>query len=348
MKIALDAMGGDFAPEAAIVGARQALDLLPDIELILVGNKDKIHDLLKENNLDKNPRVEVVHAEHTVEMSDASTSAIRGKKNSSITVAATLVSEGRAEAVVSAGHTGAAVAATKVRMRLLPGVDRPAIATIMPSQSGPFVMLDAGANLESDAENLVQFAVMGEVFAKIALGIQNPRIGVISVGEEDVKGNDLTKRVFKILSSMPINFIGNVEGKVLFQKYADVVVCDGFVGNVVLKSVESMAKATMFWIKEAFSRNPFRMTGALLAKEAFKELKEIGDYEEYGGAPLLGVNGLCIIGHGSSSPKAFKNAIRVASQFIKLRLNERLSERLEETGALISKLKKNSGANNGD
>ncbi len=325
-----------------MVGARQALDLLPDVQLIIVGHKEKLAPLLRDNKLDRNDRVEVVHAEHTVMMSDASTAAIRGKKNSSITVAATLVSEGRAEAVVSAGHTGAAVAATKVRMRLLPGIDRPAIAIIMPSQNGPFVMLDAGANIDSEPGNLVQFAVMGEVFAKISLGISNPRVGLLSVGEEDVKGNDLTREVFKTLSEMPINFVGNVEGKVIFQKFADVVVCDGFVGNVLLKSTESLAKATMFWIKEAFSRNPFRMTGALLAKEAFKELKEIGDYEEYGGAPLLGVNGVCIIGHGSSSPKAFKNAIRVASKFIKFRLNECITKRIAETGAEISKLKKSS------
>ena len=340
MKIALDAMGGDFAPEAAIVGARQALDLLPEVSLVIVGHKDKLAPLLRDNGLARCDRVEVVHAEQTVMMGEPSTASIRAKKNSSITVAATLVSEGRAEAVVSAGHTGAAVAATKVRMRLLPGVDRPAIATIMPSQSGPFVLIDAGANVESEPINLVQFAVMGEVLAKIFLGITNPRVGVLSVGEEDVKGNDLTKEVFKHLSSMPINFIGNVEGKVIFQKYADVVVCDGFVGNVLLKSTESLAKATMFWLKEAFSKNTFRMTGALLAKEAFKELKEIGDYEEYGGAPLLGVNGLCIIGHGSSSPKAFKNAIRLASKFIKYNLNECLTKRIQETGADAAKLKK--------
>lgn len=340
MRIALDAMGGDFAPEAAIAGARQALDLLPDVQLLVVGNKDRLSGLLKEHGLDKHDRVELVHAEQTVLMSDPSTAAIRGKKHSSITVAATLVSEGKAEAVVSAGHTGAAVAATTVKMRPLPGVDRPAIAVIMPSQSGPFVLLDAGANVDSKAENLVQFAIMGEVFSKIALGTQKPRIGVISIGEEDVKGNELTKEVFKTLSSMPINFVGNVEGKVIFQKFADVVVCDGFVGNTVLKASESMAKATMFWLKQAFSKNPFRMTGALLAKEAFKELKEIGDYEEYGGAPLLGVNGLCIIGHGSSSPKAFKHAIRVATQFIKLKLNDCLAARLHETGADIASLQK--------
>jgi glycerol-3-phosphate acyltransferase PlsX len=340
MIIAFDAMGGDYAPDAAIKGASEALDSYPDLRLLIVGHKGRLEPLLKKNKILGNDRIELVHAEETVMMDESSTVAIRSKKDSSITVAANLVKEGRADAVVSAGHTGAAIAATKVRMRLLPGVERPAIAIIMPSENGPFVLLDAGANMSTEPLNLVQFAVMGEVYAKAALGIKSPRIGLLSIGEEDVKGNDLTKDAFRILSSMPINFIGNVEGKVMFQKFADVVVCEGFVGNVLLKATESLAKATMHWIKEAFSKNPYRIVGALLAKEAFKDIKKIGDSEECGGAPLLGVNGICIIGHGNSSPKAFKHAIRAASDFVKIKLNDLISQRLNETGSALEQLRK--------
>lgn len=337
MKIALDAMGGDYAPEAAIRGAKEALESYPSVHLVIVGKTEKLIPLLKENGIYGHQRTELVNAEEIVLMSDSSTVAIRSKKNSSITVAATLVKEGKALALVSAGHTGAAVAATTVRMRLLEGVDRPAIAAIMPSEKGPFVLIDAGANIDSKPINLIQFGIMGSIYAEVALGIENPRVGLLSVGEEDVKGNELTKEVFKQLSKMDLNFIGNVEGKVIFQKYADVVVCDGFVGNALLKASESLAKATMHWIKEAFSRNTYRIAGALLAKEAFKELKEIGDYESYGGAPLLGVNGICIIGHGSSSPKAFKNAIRVAAEFVNIKLNDKICEKLRKNEAQLSK-----------
>ncbi|HOK03905.1 MAG TPA: phosphate acyltransferase PlsX [Victivallales bacterium] len=341
MKIAFDAMGGDYAPDAAIRGAKEALKSYPSVHLAIVGKKDRIIPLLKENGIYPHERVELVNTDDVVLMSDPSTIAIRSKKNSSITVAATEVKEGRAQAVVSAGHTGAAVAATTVRMRLLEGVDRPAIAAIMPSESGPFVLIDAGANIDSKPINLIQFALMGSIYAEAALGVKNPRVGLLSVGEEDVKGNELTKEVFKKLSKMKINFIGNVEGKVIFQKYADVVVCDGFVGNVLLKASESLAKATMRWIKEAFSKNTYRIAGALLAKEAFRELKEIGDYESYGGAPLLGVNGICIIGHGSSSPKAFKNAIRVAAEFVNIKLNDKITTMLHENGASVKDFKLN-------
>jgi glycerol-3-phosphate acyltransferase PlsX len=343
--IALDAMGGDYAPEAAIRGAKEALNSYPEIRLLLVGHTKRLEPLLKENSLLGNDRIELVHAEETVMMNEPSISAIRAKKNSSITIAASIVKEGKADALVSAGHTGAAVAATTVKIRTIPGVERPAIAIIMPSEKGHFVIIDAGANVDSSPLNLAQFAIMGEVYAKKSLGIQNPRIGLLSVGEEDEKGNSVTKEAFRLISAMPINFVGNVEGKVIFQKYADVVVCDGFVGNVLLKSVESMKKATMYWIKEAFSKNTYRIAGAILAKQAFKELKQIGDNEAYGGAPLLGINGTCIIGHGNSSPKAFKNAIRAASDFAKIKLNDIISKRIQETGASFEILRERSNSN---
>lgn len=332
MKIAVDAMGGDRAPGVVIEGVAEALDSMRDAEIILVGNLEKITPLLKDCGIYNHPRLKLVHAEQSISMGEPSTVAIRSKKNSSITVAASLVRDGQAEAVVSAGHTGAAVAATVFKMKMLSGIERPGIATVMPSPKGSFILIDAGANIDSKPLHLAQFAVMGEIYAKFYLGINRPRIGLLSVGEEDVKGNELTKETFKKLSEMPVNFIGNVEGKVLYDKFADVVVCDGFVGNLVLKSSESLAKAIMYWLREAFTKNTVRKTGAILAKEAFKELKAIGDYEEYGGAPLLGVNGVCIIGHGSSSPKAIKNAIRTAREFLKFKINDHIKNRIAEAG----------------
>jgi len=332
MKIAVDGMGGDNAPDVVVEGVAQALKNFQGVEVLLVGHEKKLAPYVKKYGLQKHPNLSIVHAEQTVEMSDSSTSAIRGKKNSSITVAATLVSNGEADAVVSAGHTGATVAATKVKMRMLPGIDRPAIATIMPAKQGPFILLDAGANIDCKPIHLAQFAVMGEVFAQLAFSSLRPRIGLLSVGEEDVKGNSLTKETFKMLSDMPINFVGNVEGNSLFDKAADVVVCDGFIGNVLLKAIEGMARASMYWMKEAFSKNPIRKTGAILMHKAFRELKEIGDSEEYGGARLLGVNGICIIGHGSSTPKAIRNAIRVAEESVKFGMNRQITKSIAEAG----------------
>jgi len=330
MKVAVDGMGGDNAPGVVVEGVAEALRRYPDLEVLLVGHEKRMAPFIKKHGLTRHPRLNVVHAEQAVRMDEPSTTAVRAKKDSSITVAASLVAKGEADALVSAGHTGATVAATKIKMRMLPGVDRPAIATIMPATQGPFILLDAGANIDCKPIHLAQFAVMGEVFARLAFSALRPRIGLLSVGEEDVKGNDLTKEAFKILSDMPLNFVGNVEGNMLFHKAADVVVCDGFVGNVLLKSSEGMAKASMYWLKEALSKNPIRMTGAILMKQAFKELKEIGDAEEYGGARLLGVNGICIIGHGSSSPKAIRNAIRVAEESVKFGMNRIITNNIAD------------------
>lgn len=332
MKIAVDGMGGDNAPSAVVEGVAEALKNFPGVEILLVGDEKKLAPYLKKFKLQSHTNLKVVQADQVVDMDDPSTAAIRAKKNSSITVAATLVSKGEADAVVSAGHTGATVAATKVKMRMLPGVDRPAIATIMPARQGPFIILDAGANIDCKPIHLAQFAVMGEAFAQLAFSSLRPRIGLLSVGEEDVKGNDLTKEAFKMLSEMPINFVGNVEGNILFEKAADVVVCDGFVGNVLLKASEGMARACMYWLKEALSKNPIRKTGAILMHKAFRELKEIGDSEEYGGARLLGVNGVCIIGHGSSTPKAIRNAIRVAEESVKFGMNRHITRNIAEAG----------------
>ena len=332
MKIAVDAMGGDYAPAVVIQAVAEALKEIPDVQIVLVGHLEKISYYLEKEKLKESDRLSFVHAEQVVEMNEPSTNAIRSKRHSSITVCAELVAKGLADGIVSAGHTGAAVAATKVKLRMVKGVDRPAIATAMPAIGGKFVLVDAGANTDCTPLNLAQFAVMGELYSKLNFGIENPKIGLLSVGDEDVKGNALTKEAFKILSRMPINFIGNVEGHDLFNRTADVVVCDGFCGNVVLKSAESIASAISYWLKEALMKNAIRKTGAILAQDAFRELKAISNYEEVGGAPLLGINGVCIIGHGASSPKAVKSAIRVADTFAKNALPSKISNRLFECG----------------
>ena len=319
MKIAVDAMGGDYAPGVVIEGVLIALQEIPGIRLVLVGHQEKLSFYLEKAGLVNHPQVELVHAEQVVEMSDHSTDAIRSKKKSSITVCADLVKAGRADAIVSAGHTGAAVAATKVRLRTLRGVARPAIASLMPAGGGKNILVDVGANTDCTPLNLAQFAVMGEIYAQLTFGVESPRIGLLSVGGEDVKGNDLTKEVFKILSGMPINFVGNVEGHDIFHKNTcDVIVCDGFTGNSILKASEGLARATFHWLKEAF-----------------RELKKISDSEEFGGAPLLGIGGVCIIGHGASSPKAVKNAIRLADTYLKYGLTDRIIKRINECGIAV-------------
>ncbi len=344
MRIAVDAMGGDFAPAVAIEAIAEALREIPDVQIIVVGHLEKISHYLEKMGLKESERLSFVHADQVVEMNEPSTNAIRSKKHSSITVCADLVAKGVADGVVSAGHTGAAVAATKIKNRMVKGVDRAAIATLMPAVGGKFILVDAGANTDCDPLNLAQFAVMGELYSQLCLGVEKPRIGLLSVGGEDVKGNALTKETFKILSKMPINFIGNVEGHDLFKRTADVVVCDGFCGNVVLKSSESIASAIGVWLKEALMKNPIRRTGAILAQDAFRELKGISNYEEFGGAPLLGINGVCIIGHGASTPKAIKNAIRVANDFAKHKLPDLISKRIFECGVAFAAHAKEPGS----
>lgn len=336
MKIAIDAMGGDFAPSAIIEGASWALKKYSDFEAVIVGHSEKLSPFLEKFELVDHPRVSIVHSEEVVEMGEPSTIALRAKKKSSITVAATIVANGDADALVSAGHTGAAVAATKVKIRTLPGIERPAIATIFPAKDGNFVLCDAGANTDCSPENLAQFAIMAEAYSRLTFGIEEPKIGLLSVGEEDAKGNELTKATFKILSEMPINFIGNIEGNDMYAKKADVVVCDGFVGNVVLKTSEGLAKTIKGFISDAFHKNVFRMLIGAFAKLGLNDLKEVTDKDEYGGAPLLGLKKPCIIGHGSSSPKAVCNAIGVAREFVNTNINEKISQKINDSNIFIS------------
>ncbi len=338
MRIAVDAMGGDYAPGVVVEGLAAALYDFPGHDFYLVGDERKLSFYLAKYGIAGHPRLISVTAGSAVEMSDPSTLALRGKKDSSMTVCAKLLKEKTVDAVVSAGHTGAAVATTKVMVRTLPGIDRAALAASMPWRDGRFLLVDAGANPDCSPRNLIQFAILGEIYAQYLYGLEHPRIGLLSVGGEDVKGNEMTKATFKLLENMPINFVGNVEGDTIFAGTCDVVVCDGFAGNILLKGCEGMAKTIMFWMKRALGKNALRMTGAMLAKNAFRELKHLGDGDEIGGAPLLGVNGICIVGHGSSSPKAVRNAIRIAMECVEFGLNDRIIRRIAECHATTHEL----------
>lgn len=336
LTIAVDAMGGDFAPRAIIAGVAGTLasaSFSEPYQILLVGDEQELNRELSGAGIAGDSRLAVVHASEVVEMDDAPAAAMRSKRDSSINVAVDLVKTGRAGAVFSAGNTGAAVASTVVKLRMLAGVERPGIATIFPSPTGPFVLLDAGATVDCKPIHLVHYAIMGDVYAQHILGHSNPRIGVLSVGGEESKGNELSKETFKLLSQLPdIHFVGNVEGHDLFGGEVDVVVCDGFVGNVMLKCCESLAKTVAHILRQNLEKTPCRKLGYLLSRNAYKELKQVTDYAEYGGAPLLGVNGVCIIGHGSSSPRAVENALRVAGEFIVHQVNERIVERIEHLG----------------
>lgn len=316
MKIAVDAMGGDFAPAAVVEGAIQFLKQdTTGTSLILVGDKPKIEKELERLDA-KGLNFSIHHASEIIDMGESPLFGLRKKKDSSISVAVQLVKEGQANAVVSAGNTGAVVMATKLKLRFLEGVERPAIAAILPNKKGHSVLLDLGANTDCKAKYLVHFALMGNIIARDILGIANPKVGLLSIGEEELKGNDLTREAFKMLEKAPVNFIGNVEGKDVYAGTADVIIMDGFVGNVVLKVSESLATFLVDIIKKEIFANPIRKLGGLLLYGAFKAIKRKADYAEYGGSPLIGVNGTCIICHGRSNPKAIKNAIRVAREFV--------------------------------
>ncbi len=338
MRVAVDAMGGDYAPGVVVEGVAQALYDFPEHEFVLVGDVKKLGFYLAKYGIANHPHLTCENSFSVIEMSDPSTLALRGKKDSSMSVCASLLKKKEVQAVVSAGHTGAAVATTKVMVRTLPGIDRAALAASMPQRNGRFLLVDAGANPDCSPKNLIQFAVLGEIYAQYLYGLERPRIGLLSVGGEDAKGNEMTKATFKLLENMPLNFVGNVEGDSVFEDVCDVVICDGFAGNVLLKGCEGMAKAIMFWMKSFLGKNALRMTGAMLAKNAFRELKRLGDGDEVGGAPLLGVNGICIVGHGSSSPRAIRNAIRIALECCEFGLNERIVRRLDECHATTAEL----------
>src|SRR6266436_2968625 len=329
MKIALDAMGGDFGPPYLVAGAVMALREYAHIEkLFLVGDTKQIEAELKKQKCNDR-RIEIVYASQVVNMSDKAWTAVRRKKDSSVSRAVDLVKHGQADAIVSAGHTGAAVAASMIKLRTLEGIDRPGIAAVLPTQFNVFVSIDAGANIDARPEHLLQYGIMGSVYSSHVLRYKRPRVGLISLGEEDIKGNDLTKEAFKMLKASSLNFRGNIEGRHLFEDPVEVVVCDGFVGNVILKTCESISVAIFQWLKHELSRSPMRKVGAFLARESFRTIKDKTNYEEYGGSPLLGVNGICIIAHGSSTPLAIKNALRVAAESIEHQVNPHIIEEVQ-------------------
>jgi len=329
MKIALDAMGGDFGPPNLVAGAALALRDYSHIrKLFLVGDTAQIEAELRKLGCNDS-RIEIVHSTQVVDMSDRAWSAVRRKKDSSVSRAVDLVKHGQANAIVSAGHTGAAVAASMIKLRTLPGIYRPGIAAVLPTETNVFVLMDAGANIDARPEHLLQYAFMGSVYSSHVLGYKNPTVGLISLGEEDVKGNEMTKEVFKLLKKSSLNFVGNIEGRHLFEDPVEVVVCDGFVGNVILKTCESISVAIFQWLKHELSRTPMRKLGAFLAQESFRTIKDKTNYEEYGGSPLLGVNGICIIAHGSSTPLAIKNALRVAAESIEHQVNPHIIEEVQ-------------------
>jgi len=297
--------------------------------LFLVGDKQRIEAELHQRNA-SDPRLQLVHASEVIEMHDPPVQSVRRKKDSSMCRAIDLVKHGEADAIVSAGNTGALLTASHLKLRTLEGVDRPGLACLIPAPENVFVLMDAGANLEPHPSNLVQYAVMGSLYSKQVLGYKNPRVAVFSIGSEDMKGNELTLEAYRLLKQTDLNFVGNIDGHDLFGNIADVIVTDAFVGNAVLKACESTARVIARWVKEEIRKNPLRILGALLAAGAFHSLKRKTDPDEYGGAVLLGINGICIKAHGASSPKAVKNAIRIAAEFVESQFNEHIVEEIRK------------------
>jgi len=323
--IALDAVGSDKAPEPEIRGAILACRALP-VRVHLIGPESELRDLLDEYLGDEDLPIIIHHASERIGMDEKAAHAVRSKRDSSIRIGLKLVREGKAAGFVTAGNTGAAMATAKMVLGALPGVDRPALATPMPTSKGnPCVLLDVGANVDCKAQNLEQFAVMGEMYARSVFKIAKPRVGLLSIGEEESKGNELTREALPLLKALPIHFIGNVEGRDIFNGHADVIVCDGFVGNVALKTSEGIGRFVRDALRSALNRTVTAQVGALLSRRAFNDFRRRLDYTEYGGAPLLGVRGVCIIGHGSSNDVAIYNGIRVAHEFSRSGAIERMA-----------------------
>ena len=314
LKIAVDAMGGDHAPSAVVDGAVSAARHFA-VQVALVGSTPTVQAALAAHPDWRQLGLEIVDAPDVVGMADSPVAALRRKPRASIRVAADMVARGEAAALVSAGHTGATVMAAYSAFGMIPGVDRPAVATTIPTRERPAVLLDSGANVECRPQHLLQFAVMGSIYARVALGVERPRVGLLSIGEEETKGNDLTREAHRLLKASSVNFIGNIEGREIYSGVADVIVCDGFTGNIVLKTGEGLVEAVETLLGDELQGTFSSQVGYLLSRRAFRRFRRRVDYSEYGGAPLLGVAGLAIVGHGRSSPKAIRNAIAVAFRF---------------------------------
>jgi glycerol-3-phosphate acyltransferase PlsX len=343
--IAVDAMGSDRAPKPEVDGAILAARHY-GVRLLLVGQEHAIRQELKFHPLWKRLPIEIVPASEVIGMHEKAAQAVRSKRDSSMRVGLRLVREGRAAGFVSAGNTGACMATAKMVLGALPGVDRPALAAVFPTAQGTAtILIDVGANVDSKPENLQQFAIMGDVYFRTIFAgrfetANHPRVGVLSIGEEETKGNELSREAYKLIKALPLNFVGNVEGRDLFNGKADVLVCDGFVGNVALKISEGMAETVRFLLRQSLQATITRQVGFMLSRQAFVDFKKRLDYSEYGGAPLLGIKGVCIISHGSSNGNAIKNAIRVASEFANSRLNQVIERQIADAS---SQLENNNG-----
>jgi len=336
MQIAVDVMGGDHGCGVIIAGAKLALQTNKKIsQLFLVGNEAEISAALEKQGV-KDERVTIINASQVLTMEDKPVVGLRKKKDCSILRAVELIREGAADALISPGNTGGVVAASTIRLRPLPGVDRPGIATVIPAPHNEFVLLDAGANVECKPIHLLHYAIMGSVYSQEVLGYKSPRVGLLNVGTEEVKGNELTLEAFRLCKQVELNFIGNVEGHDLFSNRVDVVVCEGFVGNIVLKTCESLATAIFDWLKRELTKNPVRKAGAYLAREAFRTIKRRMDPDAYGGAPLLGLNGNVMIAHGSSRERAILNAIRLATEAVQNHVNEAITRRVAAANERLS------------
>src|SRR5271168_3082391 len=326
--IALDAMGSDRAPKPELEGAIQAVRHY-DVRVLLIGPEPIVRAELNRHPLAASLPIEIVHASEVITMDDKAVQAVRAKRDSSMRVGLRLVRDGRAAGFVTAGNTGAAMATAKMVLGAIPGVDRPALAAVFPTALGTAAsLLDVGANVDCKPRNLEQFAVMGEIYFRSLFGTKRPRVGLLSIGEEETKGNELTRESFQLLQKLPLDFVGNVEGRDLYNGKVDVIVADGFVGNVALKISEGVANLVRSTLKESLKATITRQVGALLSRSAFADFKKRLDHTEYGGAPLLGVKGVCFITHGSSNANAIKNAIRVAAEFAEHPINDSIERGL--------------------
>lgn len=333
LTVALDALGGDKAPKPEVAGAIQAAKTL-NVKIKLVGDRETVANELKKHPGYEGLPIEIIHASERITMEDSPAKAARSKKDSSVHVASRLVASGEAHGFVSAGNTGACMAIAKMVLGKIRGVDRPALSGVLPTRTGrPVVLVDVGANVDCSPEMLVQFAVMGELYSRVVLKVKKPRVGLLSIGEEEHKGNEQTRSAMPLLKELPIDFIGNVEGGDIYAGLADVIVCDGFVGNVALKVSEGVAEMITGLLKESLSTNVIRKAGALLSQGAFRDLKKRIDYSEYGGAALLGVQGVAIVCHGKSDAHAIMNAIRVARDFSTGNINEQIERSLAAAAA---------------
>jgi len=329
MRVALDAMGGDFAPAVTVEGAIETVSTYDHIDIIMVGDDSVIRKTLERKKVHPE-RISIKHASQVILMDESPTVAVRKKKDSSIKRGIELVKNNEADAFVSAGNSGAVMATALLLLKTSKVVDRPAIAAIMPTLKDPFVLIDAGANIHCGPKNLLQFALMGNTYSQVILGVKEPKVALVSTGEEDTKGNELTRETFKLLKEADINFMGNIDGKDIFSGDINVIVCDGFTGNVILKTSEGLADTLIKMLKREIANLATGRIGYLLMKPALRQFKKKTDYDEYGGAPLLGINGTCIIGHGRSTSKAIRNAIKVAADLSYKKVHETISSEIEK------------------